>query len=57
MTKKDYIKIAEVLKPIITDKRETTKEYIAYKLGDMLKADNNRFDYRRFLIACGVNVN
>jgi len=50
MTKKDYIKIAYVIKTIRQGKSKG--ERIAELFADMLQYDNERFDRERFLVAC-----
>jgi len=47
MTKKDYIKIAKILK------ENYNGENIIKQFADMLRDDNPNFNYRRFWIACG----
>ena len=48
MTRKDYIKIAEVLRE---SKREVDVSLLASKFAEMLKADNTRFDPAKFFKA------
>lgn len=60
MTKKDYQLIAKVLR----DERDhpasggaavqNTVDRLAHSFCTALRADNPRFDYKRFLEACGV---
>ncbi len=56
MTKKDYIKIALVLRD--QKPSEVDHDYHWYRMviaiANMLKRDNDRFDYSRFEKACGV---
>lgn len=64
MTKKDYIAIAEAIKPTVElIKRSTaTGTHLAFKalrlttknIADALASDNSRFDRSRFLRACGL---
>jgi len=57
MTKKDYIKIAAILKrqrePILFSK-EDILDSIAFDLAYMFQEDNHRFDEERFYEAAGV---
>ena len=46
MTRKDYIRIAEVLK------EGQASEGLVKSFAQMLKADNARFDIERFKVAC-----
>lgn len=55
VTRKDYELIAKVLR----DARErhcdeTTLTHVAGKLGEAMQRDNSRFNYSRFLGACGL---
>jgi hypothetical protein len=64
MTRKDYIAIAAVIKGIgdstptphyITpDTRESVLATVADALADVMATDNDQFDRKRFLAACGV---
>lgn len=62
MTKKDYVKIANVLATFKTYSesmpaspwRQTALEEITGRMADMLAQDNPRFDRTRFLKACGL---
>ena len=57
MTKKDYIKIAELLNNLRQPFGTTEDELLdtaAYNFADMLADDNPRFDRARFLAAAGV---
>ena len=57
MTKKDYIKIAAIIKdlrePFDTDEDEVLDK-LAFKLTLMFMDDNPRFDEERFYEAAGV---
>lgn len=53
MTKKDYELIASVVRANHADCGEKT---IAYWLADAFADANPKFDYARFLQACGVEV-
>ena len=58
MTKKDYILIAKVIKHhkqgVNSEQAKRMRESIAKELADELKNENNRFDYVKFLSACGI---
>ena len=51
MTKKDYIKIAKILKT--TDLEPHKRASLAVSFAQVCKEDNPRFDVQRFLEACG----
>ena len=59
MTKKDYIKLAEVMK----DSKPHADNFIENalwlliigKLANMLKADNANFKPKKFMLACGID--
>jgi len=54
MTRKDYVLIAQTLEQAyyLDNSQRLT---IAKDFADKLSLDNPRFDYDRFLTACGVN--
>jgi hypothetical protein len=52
MTRKDYIKIAKILKT--TDLDAPKRASLAVSFASVCKEDNARFDIERFLAACGV---
>ena len=67
MTRKDYVKFAEMLKQIKIDSNVQGAGYyglltfddlqhnvLAHKTADIFAADNSRFDRVRYLAACGV---
>lgn len=59
MTRKDYIIIAAVFKQMLEDPASAAAGPIALKraaerMAHALKQDNSRFDYSRFLAACGI---
>lgn len=64
MTKKDYIEIARILSrfrgklengfPADEPAAHVLDREVVVPIAHMLKADNGRFDYARFLRACGV---
>ena len=62
MTRKDYVMIAEAIRTQIElsekfqeEEARAGAQNIAYDLALRLGNDNPRFDYNRFLVACGVN--
>ena len=52
MTRKDYIKIAKILKT--TELEDRRRNSVAASFASMCMEDNPRFDIERFLKACGV---
>ena len=52
MTRKDYIKIAKILKT--TELEGHKRASLAVSFASVCKEDNARFDVERFLKACGV---
>lgn len=61
MTRKDYVKIAQVFKSYIEIAQEgdrdvdiDTVQFMASDMAYMLKRDNAAFDRQKFLAACGV---
>ena len=55
MTRKDYIKTANILKGFIDEIPQTTYEDLVNELGIFFKADNENFDFIRFETACGID--
>ena len=63
MSKKHYIEVAKIIKKHIKNTGDTTEEvspteaikYVAVDLAQVFINDNQRFDRKRFLTACGVN--
>jgi hypothetical protein len=55
MTKKDYIKLATVIRFELfnSDNNNESLRHVAEALAEMLQTDNPRFDRNRFLTACG----
>ena len=51
MTKKDYIKIAKILKT--TELEPHKRASLAVSFAQVCKEDNSNFDVQRFLDACG----
>jgi len=59
MTRKDYVKFAELAKTHLTDKSNQPADYAVLKvfidgIVDILAEDNPRFDRVKFYKACGV---
>jgi len=54
VTKKDYIKIAKILKT--TDLDAHKRASLAVSFAQVCREDNPRFDIQRFLDACGVTT-
>ena len=52
MTKKDYIKIAKILKT--TELESHKRASLAVSFASVCKEDNPNFDVQRFLDACGL---
>lgn len=52
MSRKDYVKIAEVIKWQLLPHKD--KVVLAHSFADMLQADNPNFKRETFLKACGV---
>jgi len=52
MTKKDYIKIAKILKT--TDLEPHKRASLVVSFAQICREDNPNFDFDRFLKACGV---
>ena len=55
MTKKDYVKIAQVINFTSAWYPADKLKELSLNLSEALQADNPRFDRARFLTACGVN--
>tara|TARA_R100000234_G_scaffold111171_1_gene84012 strand:- start:592 stop:777 length:186 start_codon:yes stop_codon:yes gene_type:complete len=52
MTRKDYIKIAKILKT--TELEAHKRASLAVSFASMLREDNPRFNVEKFLNSCGV---
>ena len=55
MTRKDYVKTAEILKSFSEEIHPAVFEDIVDLFSDYFLADNERFDKARFETACGVD--
>ena len=49
MSRKDYVAMAGALKSA------SASQEVVYAVGKVFEADNPRFDWARFLSACGIN--
>lgn len=56
MTRKDYEALAALVADVKSQARSIGYEALAYRLADILAADNSRFDKVKFLQACGVDA-
>lgn len=52
MTRKDYIRTAEILNAFQNEIDETVFEDLVFNFGEMFAKDNSRFDSARFKNAC-----
>lgn len=62
MSRKDYVAIAAVINQEVSIHRGSQRHVavdsiyiLASELADVFKADNDNFDRRRFLTACGLD--
>ena len=55
MTRKSYIKTANILKEFIDEIPQTTYEDLIDQFCQWFKSDNENFDYARFEKACGID--
>lgn len=55
MTRKDYVKTAEILKGFVDDIHPQVFEDLVEEFGLYFDADNERFDKARFEKACGID--
>ena len=62
MTRKDYIKVANIIKwnkmyqpnpELVSNPVETVLERVANALANEMFKDNQNFDHKRFMEACG----
>jgi hypothetical protein len=52
MTRKDYVRTAEILNAFKDEIDETIFEDLIFNFGEMFASDNSRFDLNRFENAC-----
>ena len=55
MTRKDYIKTANILNGFIDEIPQTTYEDLVNEFAEFFKSDNENFDFARFESACGID--
>jgi hypothetical protein len=55
MTRKDYIKTANILKSFVDEISQTTYEDLVQEFADWFQSDNENFDFARFEKACGID--
>ena len=55
MTRKDYIKTANILKSFVDEIPQTTYEDLVNEFAEWFKSDNENFDVARFEKACGID--
>ena len=55
MTRKDYIKTANILKSFVDEIPQTTYEDLVNEFAELFKSDNDNFDFARFEKACGID--
>jgi hypothetical protein len=55
MTRKDYIKTANILKSFVDEIPQITYEDLVNEFAEWFKSDNENFDFARFEKACGID--
>lgn len=55
MTRKDYVKTAEILKAFSEEIHPAVFEDLVEEFCQFFKLDNDRFDFARFEKACGID--
>jgi len=55
MTRKDYIKTANILKGFVDEIPQITYEDLVNEFAEWFKSDNDNFDFVRFETACGID--
>jgi hypothetical protein len=55
MTRKDYIKTANILAGFVDEVPQTTYEDLVQEFSEWFKSDNENFDFARFEKACGID--
>ncbi len=55
MTRKDYIKTANILQGFVDEIPQNTYEDLVDAFADWFKSDNENFDFARFEKACGID--
>lgn len=57
MTKKDFIRLAAIVKAVHERDGYDSAHYLALELADLCAEKNKLFNKERFLTACGVSIN
>lgn len=55
MTRKDYVKTAEILKGVSNEIHPEVYQDLVEQFSQFFKLDNERFDFDRFEEACGFD--
>ena len=55
MTRKDYIKTANILAGFVDEIPQITYEDLVQEFSEWFKSDNENFDFARFEKACGID--
>jgi hypothetical protein len=55
MTRKDYVKTANILAGFVDEIPQTTYEDLVQEFAEWFKSDNENFDFARFEKACGID--
>jgi len=55
MTRKDYIKTANILAGFVDEIPQNTYEDLVQEFAEWFKSDNENFDFARFEKACGID--
>ena len=55
MTRKDYIKTANILAGFVDEVPQNTYEDLVQEFAEWFKSDNENFDFARFEKACGID--
>jgi hypothetical protein len=58
MTRKDYVKVAEILKNFHENISNNENDFIdlVYDFADMFAEDNPNFQEKKFVQACGLDI-
>ena len=58
MTRKDYVKVAEILKSFGDNVENNHSDFfdLVYDFSDMFAEDNPNFQEKKFLKACGLDI-
>jgi hypothetical protein len=55
MTRKDYVKTANILAGFVDEIPQTTYEDLVQEFSEWFRSDNENFDFARFEKACGID--